>query len=231
MWCIGELTEEYRRRMYELLSLYARPYDPEEPVICMDERSKQLLRETRCPLPGKPGVPLRQDYEYERAGTCNIFVAVEPRGGKRHVRVTDRRTKEDFVGFVCRMLRRGYSEVRKVHLVLDNLNTHLRSSFQEVLGKEAAASILRRIQFHYTPVHASWLNMAEIEIGILERQCLARCAADQDTLSSEVAATHPARCPVTVDIRHAGPAGVEISAPDDSAQRHYLQLFSRHNYL
>ena len=152
----------------------------------MDEKSRPLLRETRCPLPAKPGVPLRQDYEYERAGTCNIFVAVEPRGGKRHVQVTQRRTKEDFVGFVCRMLRRGYSEVRKVHLVLDNLNTHLRSSFVEVLGKEAAASILRRMQFHYTPVHASGLNMAEI--GILERQCLARCAADQITLTSEVAA-------------------------------------------
>ena len=191
MWCIGELTEEYRRRMYELLWLYARPYDPAEPVICMDEKSKQLLRETRCSLPGKPGVPLRQDYEYERAGTCNIFVAVESRGKKRHVQVTERCTKEDFVGFVCRMLRRGYSEVRKVHLVLDNLNTHLRSSFQEVLGKEAAASILRRIKFYYTPVHASWLNMAEIEIGILERQCLARCAADQALCVTVVVASIP----------------------------------------
>ena len=103
------------------------------------------------------------------------------------MQVTERRTKEDFVSFVCRMLRRGYSEVQKVHLVLDNLNTHLRSSFVEVLGREAAASILSRIQFHYTPVHASWLNMAEIEIGILERQCLTRCAADQTTLTSEVA--------------------------------------------
>ena len=102
--------------------------------------------------------------------------------------MTERRTKEDFVGFVCRTLRRGYSEVRKVHLVLDNINTHLRSSFAEVLGKEADASILRRIQFHYTPVHASRLNMAEIEIRILERQRLARCVADQTTLTSEVAA-------------------------------------------
>lgn len=187
MWCIGELTEEYRKRMYQLLALYARPYDAQEPVICLDEKSKQLLRETRRPLPAKPGVPQRQDYEYERAGTCNIFVAVEPRGKRRHVEVTERRTKEDFVSFVCRMLRCGYSQVRKVHLVLDNLNTHLRSSFQEVLGIEAAASILRRIQFHYTPVHASWLNMAEIEIGILERQCLARCAADQTILTREVA--------------------------------------------
>lgn len=199
MWCIGELTVEYRRRMYELLKLYARPYDPREPVICLDEKSKQLLRDTRRPLPAKPGgVLLRQDYEYERAGTCNIFVAVEPRGKKRHVQVTDRRTKEDFVGFVCRMLHRGYSQVRKVHLVVDNLNTHLRSSFEEVLGTKVAASILSRIEFHYTPVHASWLNMAEIEIGILERQCLARCAADQATLTAEVAAwqrrRNAARC-------------------------------------
>ena len=218
MWCIGELTEEYRRRMYELLALYARPYDPAEPVICMDEKSKQLLRETRCPLPGKPGVPLRQDYEYERAGTCNIFVAVEPRGGKRHVQVTERRTKKDFVGFVCRMLRRGYSEVRKVHLVLDNLNTHLRSSFVEVLGKEAAASILSRIQFHYTPVHASWLNMAEIEIGILERQCLARCATDQTTLTSEVAGWQRRR--------NAAQCGIEWTFTrrdaDRKLRRHYV---------
>ena len=159
MWSIGQLTEEYRRRMHELLSLYARRYDPTEPVICRDEKRKTLPRKTRCPLPATPGVPLRQDYEYERAGTRNICVAVEPRGRNRHVQVTERPTKEDFVGFVCRMLRRGYSEVRKVHLVLDNLNTHLRASVAEVLGKEAAASILRRIQFHYTPVHASWLNM------------------------------------------------------------------------
>ncbi len=198
MWCIGELTSEYRRRMYELLELYARPYDAREPVICLDEKSKQLLRETRQPLAVKPGVPWRQDYEYERAGTCNIFVAVEPRGRRRHAEVTERRTKTDFVGFVCRMLRRGYSRVRKVHLVLDNLNTHLGSSFEEVLGVKAAASILRRIQFHYTPCHASWLNMAEIEIGILDRQCLARCPADRAILKIEVAAwqrrRNTARC-------------------------------------
>lgn len=199
MWCIGELTAEYRRRMYELLELYARPYDPREPVICLDEKSKQLLRETRTPLLAKPGgVLLRQDYEYQRAGTCNIFVAVEPRGNRRHTQVTERRTKADFVCFVCRMLRRGYSRVRKVHLVMDNLNTHLRSSFEEVLGVQVAASVLRRVEFHYTPKHASWLNMAEIEIGILERQCLMRCSADRTTLLTEVAAwqkrRNAARC-------------------------------------
>jgi hypothetical protein len=198
MWCIGELTAEYRRRMYDLLDLYARPYDAREPVICLDEKSKQLLKETRDPLSAKPGTAAKQDYEYERAGTCNIFVAVEPRGQRRLAQVTARRTKVDFVGFVCRMLRNGYSHAHKVHLVLDNLNTHLRSSFEEVLGVKTAATLLRRIQFHYTPNHASWLNMAEIEIGILQRQCLARCAAEQTTLAAQVAAwqrrRNAARC-------------------------------------
>ncbi len=129
-----------------------------------------------------PGVLLRQNYEYERAGTFSIFVAAESRGKKRHVQVTDRRTKEDFVAFVWRMIRRGYSQVPRVHLVVGNPNTHLRSSFEEVLGTTVVASILSRIEFHYTPVHASWLNIAEIEFGILERLCLRRCAADQAAL-------------------------------------------------
>lgn len=196
MWCIGELTAEYRRRMYELLELYARPYDPREPVICLDEKCKQLLRETRPSLPAKVATLAKEDYE--RAGTCNIFVAVEPRGQRRIAQVTARRTKVDFVAFVCRMLRSGYSRVRKVHLVLDNLNVHWRESFEEVLGIKTAATLLRRIQFHYTPNHASWLNMAEIEIGVLQRQCLARCAAEQATLTTEVAAwqrrRNAARC-------------------------------------
>ena len=198
MWCIGELTAEYRRRMYELLALYARPYDAREPVICVDEKCKQLLRETRCPLSAKLGTLAKEDYEYERAGTCNIFVAVEPRGERRIAQVTARRTKVDFVAFVCRMLRRGYSHARKVHLVLDNLNVHLRESFEEVLGVKTAATLLRRIEFHYTPNHASWLNMAEIEIGVLQRQCLARCATERSALATEVAAwqrrRNAARC-------------------------------------
>lgn len=198
MWCIGELTTEYRQCMYKRLNLYARPHNPKEPVICIDEKSKQLLRETRRPLAAKPGVPAKQDYEYERAGTCNIFVAVEPRGQRRIAQVTARRTKTDFVAFVCHLLRKGYAHARKVHLVLDNLNTHMRESFEEVLGMKQAASLLSRIQFHYTPKHASWLNMAEIEIGILQRQCLARCAAESVALSVEVAAwqrrRNAARC-------------------------------------
>lgn len=188
MWCIGRLTEEYRSRMYGLLDLYARPYLEREPVVCIDEKSKQMLKHTRTPLPPKPGVPAKQDYEYKRAGTCNLFVAVEPKGERRIVEVTARRTKVDFVNFVCRLLGEVYARARKVHLVLDNLNTHFRASFEEVLGHKAATALLRRIEFHYTPKHASWLNMAEIEIGILERQCLGRRLKDRATITLEVAA-------------------------------------------
>jgi hypothetical protein len=187
MWCIGRLTEEYRRRMYGLLDLYARPYLEREPVVCIDEKSKQLLQDMRTPLSLKPGVLAKQDYEYKRAGTCNLFVAVEPKGEHRIVEVTARRTKVDFVDFVCRLLRAVYARASKVHLVLDNLNTHFRSSFEEVLGHKAATVLLRRIEFHYTPKHASWLNMAEIEIGILERQCLGRRLKDRTTITLEVA--------------------------------------------
>ena len=188
MWCIGRLTEEYRSRMYGLLDLYARPYLEREPVVCMDEKSKQLLKDMRTPLSLKPGALAKQDYEYKRAGTCNLFVAVEPKGEHRIVEVTARRTKVDFVDFVCRLLKAVYARASKVHLVLDNLNTHFRSSFEEVLGHKAATVLLRRIEFHYTPKHASWLNMAEIEIGILERQCLGRRLKDRPTITREVAA-------------------------------------------
>lgn len=188
MWCIGNLTEEYRSRMYGLLDIYALPYLSREPVVCIDEKSKQMLKDTRAPLPLKSGTPAKQDYEYKRAGTCNLFVAVEPKGERRIVEVTARRTKVDFVNFVCRLLKAVYARARKVHLILDNLNTHFRASFEEVLGHKAATALLRRIEFHYTPKHASWLNMAEIEIGILERQCLGRRLKDQATITLEVAA-------------------------------------------
>lgn len=186
MWCIGSLTVEYRRRMYDLLNLYRRPFRPQEPVICLDEKSKQLLRDARTTLPAKPGAPEKQDYEYVRAGTCNLFVAVEPKGCRRTVVVTKRRTKIDFVAFVRYLLEKVYAKARRVHLVLDNLNTHFRKTFEEVLGKKAARQLLRRVVFHYTPKHASWLNMAEIEIGVLDRQCLNRRILSIDALSSEV---------------------------------------------
>ena len=186
MGCVGSLTEEYRERMNDLLDLYARPFRASEPVVCLDEKSKQLLKDSRPPLPIKPGRPVRLDYEYVRAGTCNLFVAVEPKGGRRTVTITDRRAKPDFVAFVRYLLEHVYAKSRRVHLVLDNLNTHFRKCFEEVLGVKEAKSLLRRVVFHYTPKHASWLNMAEIEIGILDRQCLDRRLPDRAILAAEV---------------------------------------------
>jgi hypothetical protein len=188
MWCIGQTTAEYRERMYDLLGLYAKPYDPAEPVICLDEKSKQLLAQTRRPLPAAPGQMAKEDYEYKRAGTRNLFVAAEPKAGHREVAVTRRRTKPDFVAFVQFLALQVYAQARKIHFVLDNLNTHFRASFQEVLGLEAAAVFHSRLQFHYTPKHASWLNMAEIEIGILDRQCTGGRIGDEARLCAEVLA-------------------------------------------
>ena len=188
MWCIGQLTGEFRERMYDILDLYKRPYDEAEPVICVDEKSKQLLKQTRQPINGKAGAVAKEDYEYKRAGTRNLFVAVQPKGGQRQVSVTARRTKVDFVNFMDQLVGSIYGKARKIHFVLDNLNTHFRSSFVEVLGESQAALMLKRVEFHYTPKHASWLNMAEIEIGIMERQCTNRRIGTEVMLKSEVAA-------------------------------------------
>ena len=129
---------------------------------------------------------MKMDYEYVRAGTCNLFVAVEPKGGCRPVRVTDPRAKTDCVAFVQHLLEEVYATARRVHLVMDNLNTHFRTCFEEVLGIQEAHALLDRVEFHYPPKHASWLNMAEIEIGLLDRQCLDRRRPDQATLTAEV---------------------------------------------
>jgi len=188
MWCIGQITVEYRQRMAAVLALYARPYNPQEPVICLDEKSKQLLAQTRQALPLQPGTVAKEDYEYRRAGTRNIFIAVEPKGGRRQATVTARRTKADFVRFVQELVGGVYRWAQKIHLVLDNLNTHFRGSFVAVMGEGAASRFLERVEFHYTPKHASWLNMAEIEIGILERQCTDRRLATEALLVAEIAA-------------------------------------------
>ncbi len=179
--------------MYSLLKLYARPLCKAEPVICIDEKSLQLIARSRDPLPIAAHSPTKQDYEYVRNGTTNLFVAVEPKAGQRTVDVTAHRGKTDFVAFVSDRLTHAYAKARRVHLVLDNLNTHFRKSFDDVLGKRAAAKLLRRVQFHYTPKDASWLNMAEIEIGILSRQCLDRRIASRELLQSEVDAWKGAR--------------------------------------
>ena len=188
MWCVARITVEYRQRMYGLLDLYAKSYDAEEPVICLDEKSKQLLAHKRQPMAMEPASPAKEDYEYTRKGTRNLFVAVEPKGGRREVSVTARRTKKDFVTFVLYLLQVVYASARKLHVVVDNLNTHFIKSFIEVLGAEKAAVMLERIDFHYTPKHASWLNMAEVEIGVMEKQCTGRRIPTEAMLQSEVAA-------------------------------------------
>ncbi|WP_305617799.1 IS630 family transposase [Polaromonas sp.] len=187
------MTEEYRQRMYNLLELYERPLSRAEPVICIDEKSLQLIGNSRAPLPMARHTPAKQDYEYTRNGTTNLFVAVEPRAGQRIVSVTERRGKVDFVAFIKELLIGAYAKARRVHLVLDNLNTHFKKCFDDVLGQRAATKLLRRVQFHYTPQHASWLNMAEIEIGILSRQCLDRRIASRQLLRSEVEVWQQAR--------------------------------------
>ncbi len=179
--------------MYALLELYARPVSRTEPVICIDEKSLQLIGHSRAPLPMASRNPAKQDYEYVRNGTTNLFVAVEPKAGRRVVSVTAQRGKVDFVAFVGELLTGAYAKARRIHLVLDNLNTHFRKCFDDVLGERAATKLLRRVQFHYTPKHASWLNMAEIEIGVLSRQCLDRRIGSRDLLQSEVDAWQQAR--------------------------------------
>lgn len=186
MWCIQEITEEYRARMYRLLHLYKKAYNPAYPVVCMDEKSKQLLGDTSKPIAAKPGSCEKYDYEYKRKGTCNIFMAVDPKAGKRFTKVSDTRTKADFAYFIVDLVEVHFPNADCIQLVLDNLNTHFESSLVETLGKRRANSIMKRIKFIYTPKHASWLNMAEIEINIMDRQCTGGRIESKEKLISEV---------------------------------------------
>lgn len=187
MWCIGKLTEEYVQRMHALCDLYGREQHDEQPVVCVDEKSKQVVADSRRALPAKPGCCEKQDGEYKRLGTRNIFMAVNPKAGIRHTRVTAQRTKEQFVSFVRWLVSEVYAEAQLVHIVLDNLNTHFRKSFVDVLGIEGAEVLLSRVRFHYTPKHGSWLNLAEVEIAVMDRQCTGRRFESLATLSEEVA--------------------------------------------
>jgi len=172
-WCIPKLTEEFRERMEDVLDQYEKPLNTREPVICLDEQPYQLLDHTRPPQPSRPGRPGKQDYEYRRCGTCSLFVAVEPKAGKRFVQARRQRRRADFARFVRDLLQR-YPKSRRIHLVLDNLNTHNAQSLIETFGRKQARKLLQRIVWHHTPKHASWLNMAEIEISVLTKQCLDR---------------------------------------------------------
>lgn len=186
MWCITAITTQYRERMYKLLDLYATAYDEDYPVVCMDEKSKQLIIDIRKTIPLKPGSLEKYDYEYKRNGTRNIFVAVEALAGKRKIKVTQTRKKGDFAHFIKEVIDQDYPQVKKVRLVLDNLNTHFSSSFYETFSKEEAERILGKIDFYYTPKHGSWLNMAEIEINMMDRECLARRIGEAEKLINEI---------------------------------------------
>ena len=188
MWCITEITSEYRKRMYRILNLYAKPYNPEYPVVCFDEKSKQLLGDSRTPIPMKPGSPEKYDYEYKRNGTCNIFVAVEPKAGNHHITVTDRRTRKDFANFMKCLITDRYRAAKRIYMVMDNLNTHFKKSFFETFTTSEAKQLLRRVKFIYTPKHASWLNMAEIEINLLDHECLSRNIGTRTLLEREIKA-------------------------------------------
>ena len=174
--------------MEDVLEVYHLPYDPDYPVVCMDESCKQMIGEVREPIPCAPGQPARIDDEYVRNGVAEIFMEVEPLAGKRHVVVTERRTRRDWALQIQQMLDERYPNAVKVRLVMDNLNTHSIASLYETFAPKEARRLAERLDIHHTPKHGSWLNMAEIELSVLKGQCLERRIADMATMHAEVAA-------------------------------------------
>jgi hypothetical protein len=179
--------------MEDVLAVYQRPYDANRPVVCLDEQSKQLIRETRTSIPARPGQPERVDYEYERNGTANLFMTFEPLAGRRRVKVTDRRTKVDFAQVIRELVDEQYPKADRVVLVLDNLNTHKLSSLYEAFAPAEARRLIGRLEVHHTPKHGSWLNMAETELSVLGGQCLDRRIGEKEELRVEVAAWEKSR--------------------------------------
>ena len=174
--------------MEDVLEVYVRPRDPRRPLVCMDETTKQLVKETRPVQPAQPGQPLRYDTEYERAGVRNLFLALAPLEGWRHIAVTEQRTRTDWAAFMRTLADTVYPTAERIVVVLDNLNTHGPASFYEAYPPAEARRLTERFEFHYTPKHGSWLNMAEIELSVLSRQCLDRRIPEAAQLETEVAA-------------------------------------------
>ena len=172
--------------MEDVLDLYAEPYDPDRPVVCFDETSTQLLADTRPPIPVQPGQPRRQDYEYRRGGTRNIFLTCEPLAGWRHVAITERRTMPDFAHQMRWLVDEAYPDAPVVRVVLDNLNTHRMASLYETFPAAEARRIVKRLEFHHTPKHASWLNMTEIEFSVLTQACLQGRNPDETALQRAI---------------------------------------------
>jgi hypothetical protein len=187
MWCIPKVDAEYVARMEDVLELYAEPPDAKRPVVCFDETPTQLIGEVRTPLPAEPGKRRRYDYEYQRNGTANLFVFLDVHRPWRHVEVSDQRTAKDFAARMRELVDVHYPEAETIRVVLDNLSTHSPGALYEAFAPQEARRILKKLEFHFVPKHASWLNMVEIEIGVLNRQCLDRRIPDKATLKREVA--------------------------------------------
>jgi hypothetical protein len=179
--------------MEDVLEVYQRPQDPTYPVVCVDETSKQLIAETRVPIPAKPGRPARHDYEYERNGTANLFMMFAPLEGWRRVKVTDRHTALDYAQVLKELSDTHFPKAKRIILVQDNLNTHKPASLYEAFPAAEARRLVERFEWHYTPKHGSWLDMAESELSVLSRQCLDRRIANKQTLIEEVAAWQDSR--------------------------------------
>src|SRR6187455_693716 len=188
MWCIPEVDGAYVARMEDVLDLYAEPPDPKRPVVCFDESPTQLIGEVRQPIPAVPGQPRRYDCEYRRNGTVNLFVFLDAHRPWRRVKVTSRRAATDFAACMRELVDVDYPQAEQVRVVMDNLSTHTPGALYEAFCAPEARRLLRRLEFHYTPKHASWLNMAEIEIGVLRGQCLDRRIDNPDRLKLEIAA-------------------------------------------
>ena len=188
MWCVPKVDAEYVARMEDVLELYAQPADRKQPVVCFDESPTQLIGETRSPVPAKPGQLERYDYEYRRNGTVNLFVFLDAHRPWRHVKVTDQRTAHDFAQCMRDLVDVHYPKAQRIRVVLDNLSTHTAAALYQSFAPEEARRILRRLEFHYVPKHASWLNMVEIEIGVLRGQCLDRRLGERAQLESEIRA-------------------------------------------
>jgi len=187
--------------MEGVLALYKQPYDAKYPVVCMDESSKQHLRETRQKLPMEPGKPERYDTEYERNGTSNLFIFFEPLRGWRRIDVTARRTAVDWAQQIKKLVDEDYPDAKKIRLVMDNLNTHMGASLYKTFEPKEARRLLDKLEFHYTPKHGSWLNMAEIEFSLLSRQCMSDRMSDRDYLTQEVTAWANNRNSINSDMK------------------------------
>jgi transposase len=186
MWCIPQVDGTYVARMEDVLDLYAEEADPMRPVVCFDESPTQLIGEVREPIPAAPGQPERYDCEYRRNGTANLFVFLDAHKSWRHVKVTDHRTARDFADCMRDLADIHYPDASRIRVVMDNLSTHTAAALYEAFPAPEAHRILQRLEFHYTPKHASWLNMVEIEIGVLRGQCLDRRIGERDVLMSEI---------------------------------------------